>query len=274
MKLTVQNITKTYSARDKSSGTLHALKNVSFEVNAGEFCAIVGESGSGKSTLTQIITGLIPATNGKVLFDDQELACANVGRRKRIFRSVQLVLQDGKSALDPHYTIYNCIAEPLRNLCRVSREDERKRVFELIKQMELSEDILQRKPHELSGGQQKRVCIARALAVNPDILIFDEAISGLDVILRKSILDLLRKIHYESGCTMLFITHDMDVALYMASRIIVMKEGTIVEDTPYNGDQRCLTHPYSKMLAAAMSPEIGNNAEKAYYKHVNLGGRK
>ncbi|MBQ8688180.1 MAG: ABC transporter ATP-binding protein [Ruminococcus sp.] len=261
MKLTVQNISKIYTSRDKNQNKLNALNDVSFTVNSGEFCAIVGESGSGKSTLSQIITGLIPATSGKVFFNDVELACSNSKKQKELFRKVQLVLQDGKSALDPHFSIYNCIAEPIRNLCRMSRNDEKNRVSELIRQMELSEDILQRKPHELSGGQQKRVCIARALAVDPEIIIFDEAISGLDVILRKSILDLLKRIHKENGCTMLFITHDMDVALYMASRIIVMKDGRIVEDTACSGKPGCLTHPYSKMLAAAMLPEIGNNAD-------------
>lgn len=261
MKLTVENVTKTYSSRDKKQDKLNALNDVSFTVNSGEFCAIVGESGSGKSTLSQIITGLIPATSGKVFFDNNELAPSNHKKQKELFRKVQLVLQDGKSALDPHFSIYNCIAEPIRNLCRMSRNDEKRRILELIRRMELSEDILQRKPHELSGGQQKRVCIARALAVNPEIIIFDEAISGLDVILRKNILDLLKRIHQKNGCTMLFITHDMDVALYMASRIIVMKDGRIVEDTTCSGTQDCLSHPYSKMLAAAMLPEIGKNAQ-------------
>lgn len=260
MKLTIQDISKAYATRDKSATHLYALKNVSFEIDDGEFCAIVGESGSGKSTLTQIITGLIPQTSGKVFFNSQELALSNARDRHNLFKNVQLVLQDGKSALDPHFTIYKCIAEPMRNLCRMSRNDEKIRVLELIRQMELSEDILQRKPHELSGGQQKRVCIARALAVNPEIIIFDEAISGLDVILRKNILELLKRIHKKNGCTMMFITHDMDVALYMASRIIVMKDGRIVEDTTCSGTPDCLTHPYSKMLAAAMLPEIGNNA--------------
>lgn len=255
MKLAVQNISKTYVVRDKSSTKLNALKNISFEIDSGEFCAVVGESGSGKSTLTQIITGLIPATSGRVFFNDNELAVSNTKERKELYKKVQLVLQDGKSSLDPHFSIYRCIAESLRNLCRLSRDEEKRRVSQLLEQMELSEDILHRKPHELSGGQQKRVCIARALAVNPEILIFDEAISGLDVILRKNILDLLKKIHRENGCTVLFITHDMDVALYMASRIIVMKDGEIAEDTPCFGTPDCLSHPYSRLLAAAMMPK-------------------
>lgn len=255
MQLTVRNITKTYAVRDKKDTNLNALKNINFEIKNGEFCAVVGESGSGKSTLTQIITGLIPATSGKIFFYGKELVLSNNKEKKELFKKVQLVLQNGKSSLDPHFSIYRCIAEPLRNLCKLNRNEEKKRVSELLEQMELSENILSRKPHELSGGQQKRVCIARALAVNPEILIFDEAISGLDVILRKNILDLLKKIHKEKGCTMLFITHDMDVALYMASRIIVMKDGEILEDTHCNGSSDCLCHPYSKLLAAAMLPK-------------------
>lgn len=273
MKLTVQNITKTYSSRDKNQNKLNALNNVSFSVDSGEFCAIVGESGSGKSTLTQIITGLIPATSGKVFFNGNQLDFANARSRRELYKKVQLVLQDGKSGLNPQFTIYQCIAEPIRNLCKMSRSEEKRRISELISQMELSEEILTRKPHELSGGQQKRVCIARALAVNPEILIFDEAISGLDVILRKSILDLLKEIHHKSGCTMLFITHDMDVALYMASRIIVMKNGEIVEDTPCSGSPDCLAHPYSKMLAAAMLPETVNNAEMRNNTNIYSGGQ-
>lgn len=255
MKLRIENVSKVFSNRDKTSNSLHALKNINLEVGEGEFCAIVGESGSGKSTLCQIIMALVPATAGRIFFNDLELALSNQYNRKvqrELCKKVQLVLQDGKSALDPHFTIYRCITEPMRNLCKMNRQEEKKRVMELLQQMELPEDILKRKPHELSGGQQKRVCIARALAVNPQILIFDEAISGLDVILRKNILDLLKKIHREQGCTILFITHDMDVALYMASRIIVMKDGEIVEDTVCNGNPSCFSHPYSKILTEAM----------------------
>lgn len=252
MKLRIENVSKVFSNRDKTSDSLQALKNINLEVGEGEFCAIVGESGSGKSTLCQIIMALVPATEGRIFFNDLELDVSNHKVQKELYKKVQLVLQDGKSALDPHFTIYRCITEPMRNLCKMSHQEEKRRVMELLQQMELPEDILDRKPHELSGGQQKRVCIARALAVNPQILIFDEAISGLDVILRKNILDLLKKIHRDQGCTVIFITHDMDVALYMASRIIVMKDGVIVEDTECNGNPDCFSHPYSKILTEAM----------------------
>ncbi len=257
MKLSVRGVTKVFKTRDKSSKSMTALRGASFDIEEGEFCAIVGESGSGKSTLSRIIAGVIPATDGTVFFDGNEAETPQSIGRKELYKKIQLVLQDAKSALDPHFTIYKCIAEPIRNLTGASKKEERERVLKLIRRMELPEEILKRKPHELSGGQQKRVCIARALAAKPEILIFDEAISGLDVILRKSILDLLKDIHKSSGCTVLFITHDMDVALYMASRIIVMKDGEILEDTHCCGSADCLKHPYSKLLASSMMPKTG-----------------
>lgn len=256
MRLTVKNVIKTYPTREKGKKEIRALDDVSFCVENGEFCAIVGESGSGKSTLSQVITGLIPATEGTVLLDDRAISPQSRRKSKALCAKIQLVLQDGKSALDPHFTIYRCIAEPLRNLCDLTREDERRRVLELTAQMELPEDILTRKPHELSGGQQKRVCIARGLSTKPDVLIFDEAISGLDVILRKSILDLLKRIHRENGCTIIFITHDVDVALYMANHIIVMKDGKIIEDVQGINGADSLTQPYSQTLIASMMPQI------------------
>ena len=263
MKLTVSNVTKSYLTRDHSARELLALNNASFSVEAGQFLAIVGESGSGKSTLAQIVTGLIPASKGTVTLDGMEISPRSRNQNKSISARIQLVLQDGKSALDPHFTVYKCIAEPLRNLCRLSREEEKARIHELMRQMELPEALLSRKPHELSGGQQKRVCIARALASRPEVIIFDEAISGLDVILRKSILDLLKRIHKGTKCTMLFITHDIDVALYMADRIIVMKDGCIVEDAFSSGDPSCLTSAYARTLVNAMLPNADILAEKA-----------
>lgn len=261
MRLTVRNIVKRYVTREKNKPEIYALDNVSFTLNSGEFCGVVGESGSGKSTLAHIITGLIPADSGKILLDEKALS--PVVKSKELCKKIQLVLQDSKSALDPHFTIYKCIAEPIRNLCKVTREKERHRVLELIRQTELTEDILKRKPYELSGGQQKRVCIARALAAEPEIIIFDEAVSGIDVIMRKNILELLKKVHRESGCTVLFITHDIDAALYMSSRIIVMKDGKIIENVKNNGAADCLMHPYSRMLVSAMLPEKDIPAQMA-----------
>ena len=119
-------------------------------------------------------------------------------------------------------------------------------------QMELSREYLKRRPHELSGGEQKRVCIARAIAVSPKMIIFDEAVSGLDVLVRKNILDLLKRLHREQNAAYLFITHDMDVALYLADHILVMKDGSIVEQVHYEGNTEVFRHPYSRKLLASM----------------------
>ena len=130
----------------------------------------------------------------------------------------------------------------------------------LLRQMDLPLSLLRRRSHELSGGQQKRVCIARAITVSPQIVIFDEAVSGLDVIVRKSILDLLKNLQAENGYTYLFITHDIDVALYMAENIMVMKDGIIVDNVRYAGDTGCFKHPYSRLLVDSLLPETNTNA--------------
>ena len=127
--------------------------------------------------------------------------------------------------MDPRFTVYQIIAEPIRNFRKLSKKEEEREINDLLTMMELPEEIKLRKAHELSGGQQKRVCIARALAAQPDVLIFDEAVSGLDVLVRKHILDLLKRLHQERKMTCFFITHDLDVALYLADRVMVMRCG-------------------------------------------------
>ena len=165
-----------------------------------------------------------------------------------------MVLQDGKSALDPRFTVYRSIAEPIRNLLRLPKREEEALVASLMERVELAPELLKRRASELSGGQQKRVCIARALATSPRYLIFDEATGGLDVLVKEKILALIRAVHTQSGVSTLMITHDMDVALYMADRIAVMKDGEILENRRYTGDPGCLTHPYSRLLLEKMDP--------------------
>lgn len=234
---------------------IHAVNDVNLILRDRGSYALVGESGSGKSTLSQMLMGLLPPTSGDVLLDGESLFSLSGREKKQNFTRMQMVLQDGKSALDPKFTVYDSIAEPIRNLLSVSRRREREIVEELMCQMDLSSELLRRRANELSGGQQKRVCIARAISVSPQILIFDEAVSGLDVIVRKSILELLKKLQKEHGYTVLFITHDIDVALYIADRIMVMKEGKIVESIRYAGDLGCFTHPYSRLLLDSLLPE-------------------
>ena len=254
------NVHKTYTVRghNGSQNIVHAVNGVDLSLKKGELCALVGESGSGKSTLSQLLMGLIPPTSGEVLLDGKSIVPKGRRRDKNLCSKLQIVLQDGKSALDPHYTVYQSIAEPIRNLMKLSRDEEKRRVLAWMEQMELPKYFLKRRPQELSGGQQKRVCIARALAVEPSIVIFDEAVSGLDVLVRKNILDLLKQLHRRHNTTYLFITHDIDVALYLANRIFVMKAGKIVEQVQYSGVIGIFTHPYSRMLLRSMVPDTSN----------------
>ena len=254
--LEARAIYKSFPGRENKHEPVAAVQGVDVTLRRGETCALVGESGSGKSTLSKLLTGLIPPTSGDILLDGKSIVPSGRKRDYTLYTRIQLVLQDGKSALDPRLSVYESIAEPIRNLRKLPKCDEKQTIEGLLDEMALSKELLHRKPSELSGGQQKRVCIARALAVEPDYIIFDEALSGLDVIVRKSILDLLKRLHGARNTAYLFITHDMDMALYLASRILVMKDGEIVEQVSYKGKTGCFVHPYSQLLIGAMAPDI------------------
>lgn len=218
----VNNLSKEFHGQGTNNELL-AVDHVDFIIQDGSFCALVGESGSGKSTLAQLMCGLLVPSSGEVLFEGKNISLCR-GKQKQVLRSkIQLILQDGKGAMDPRFTVYQIIAEPIRNFRKLTKKEEEREINDLLAMMELPEEIKLRKAHELSGGQQKRVCIARALAAQPDVLIFDEAVSGLDVLVRKHILDLLKRLHQERKMTCFFITHDLDVALYLADRVMVMR---------------------------------------------------
>ncbi len=249
--LIAEHVTKTYGHGKQLT---FAVKDASIRLTPGELTVLVGESGSGKTTLSRMLAGIIAPTEGSVTLNGQSVAPPARKKDKQLCAQVQMVLQDGKSALDPRFSVYRSIAEPVRNLLRLSRQAERELVFSLMDRVELPAYLADRTPAELSGGQQKRVGIARALATSPDYLIFDEVTSGLDVLLKEKILSLIRELHRKSGAATLMITHDMDVALYMADRIVVMRGGEIAEDCPCTGDAACLTHPYSRLLLREMDP--------------------
>ena len=191
---------------------------MSFSLDKNEFCSLVGESGSGKTTFVRIMSGLISPDSGNVICDGENITPKLRRKNKALCAKLQLVLQNSRAALDPHFSVYDCIAEPIKNLKKCSREEENKIVRELTEQMELPLNILERRSGELSGGQQKRICIARALAADPDYIIFDEAVSGLDA------------------------------ALYTSQRIAVMKSGRILETVKYEGDTAVFKSDYSTIL--------------------------
>lgn len=257
----VNNLSKEFHEQGTSNELL-AVDHVDFTIQNGSFCALVGESGSGKSTLAQLMCGLLVPSSGEVLFEGKNISLCR-GKQKQVLRSkIQLILQDGKGAMDPRFTVYQIIAEPIRNFRKLSKKEEEREINDLLTMMELPEEIKLRKAHELSGGQQKRVCIARALAAQPDVLIFDEAVSGLDVLVRKHILDLLKRLHQERKMTCFFITHDLDVALYLADRVMVMRCGKIIEDRTFHGSTElnpisCSMCYVNNSIYADVVPEIG-----------------
>lgn len=249
--LIAEHVTKTY--RNGKSETT-AVKDASLSLIPGELTVLVGQSGCGKTTLSRILAGITPPTSGSVLLDGQSVVPPARRKNRQLNAEIQVVLQDAGSALDPHFSVYRSIAEPIRNLLHLSKAEEKARVTSLMERLRLPSALADRRPGELSGGQLKRVCIARALATAPRYLIFDEATSGLDVLVKETILDLIRELHRETGAATLMITHDMDAALYMADRIAVMLRGEIVENRPYTGDPGCLKHPWSRCLLEQMEP--------------------
>lgn len=247
--LEVKNVSKKYKGEDRL--LFDAVSDVSLSMNDHCIYALVGESGCGKSTLSQLILGLESPSSGQILLDGNPISRKEKSNRKETAKAIQLVLQDGKSALDPHFTVYQAIAEPIRNLLTLPKDKEQSRVYELLDRMGLPNEVAKKKTGELSGGQQKRIGIARALAVSPRYIVFDESISGLDVILRKSILELLKSIQEEEQCSYLFITHEIDAALYLADEIHVMQNGKLVESRRWCGNLDVFKNSYTKQLLQA-----------------------
>ena len=247
--LEVKNVSKQYKSENKL--LFDAISDVSLSMDDHRIYALVGESGCGKSTLSRLILGLESPSSGQILLDGKPISRKGKRNRKETAKAIQLVLQDGKSALDPHFTVYQAIAEPIRNLLNIPKEKERARISELLDRMGLPQKTAEKKTGELSGGQQKRVGIARALAASPRYIVFDESISGLDVILRKNILELLKRIQEEEQCSYLFITHEIDAALYLADEIHVMQNGKLIESRRWCGNLDVFKNPYTKQLLQA-----------------------
>ena len=212
-----------------SGGTVLALDSINLSVKEGTTLAVVGESGSGKTTAARLILGLDKPSKGSISVLGQEITSLNQAQMRPLRREIQVVQQDPFSQLNRRHTVMRIIEGPMLAFKVGDKESREKRVIELLEAVGLEREHLKRKPHELSGGQCQRVAIARALALDPKILILDEAVSALDVSVRAQVLNLLKKLQKERGLTYLFITHDLGVAHYMADEIVVMFRGRIVE---------------------------------------------
>jgi peptide/nickel transport system ATP-binding protein len=236
-------------------GKPRVIDDVSLEVRRGDTLAVVGESGSGKSTLARVVTGLLPRVSGDVRFNGVSLPPRLQSRTKDQLRRVQMIYQMPDVALNPQHTLLDTIGRPVAFYFNRSREEVRKRVLELLRQMDLPETFVTRRTSELSGGQKQRVSIARALAAEPDLIICDEVTSALDQLVGEEILRLLKRLQNELGVAYLFITHDLGTVKRIANKVAVMLKGKVMAagDTatvfspPY--------HPYTELLLSSV-PEM------------------
>ena len=229
-------------------GTLRALDGVSLELQRGETLGQVGESGCGKSTLGKTIVGLVKPTRGSVKLDGAEIVGANRGELRRHRARMQMIFQDPYASLNPRLPVGRIIEEPLIVHSIGNPRERRERVIALAQRVGLHADALGRHPHEFSGGQRQRVGIARALALNPELIICDEPVSALDVSVQAQVINLLADLQREHGLSYLFISHDLSVVQHIAHRVAVMYLGKIVEQSPRARLWSQPLHPYTRAL--------------------------
>jgi peptide/nickel transport system ATP-binding protein len=233
---------------------VHAVDGVSFRVRRGTAFGIVGESGSGKSTTAQAIMRLIPATSGQIVFGGGDIAELRGERLRQTRRKFQIVFQDPFSSLDPRRRAGHLVREPLDLLSIGSPSERDARVSRLLAEVGLPPQAADLFPHQFSGGQRQRLCIARAMAPEPDLIVCDEAVSALDVAIQAQILNLLKRLQRERGLTYIFISHDLGVVQHFCDDIAVMYLGKIVEQAPASMFFSAPRHPYSWSLIAAAAP--------------------
>ncbi|HEY5376643.1 MAG TPA: ABC transporter ATP-binding protein [Polyangiaceae bacterium] len=245
-----------------TEGTLvRAVDGVDFELGAGETLALVGESGCGKSSLARALVGLNPITSGGAELNGQAITGLSRGALRPFRREMQLVFQDPYASLNPRFTIAETLAEPLLLHAKATRRDVDAKVCELLAQVGLDTELRARYPHEFSGGQRQRISIARALAVEPKLLLCDEVTSALDVSIQAQILDLLRSVQQKLGLSYLFITHDLGVVRYIAHRVAVMYVGQIVELRDTESLFESPAHPYTQALLSSI-PRVSKEHAK------------
>jgi ABC-type oligopeptide transport system ATPase subunit len=234
-------------------GAVRAVDGVSFAVGRGETLGIVGETGCGKSTTARLMMRLLDATAGEIDFEGSDITRLKGAALKAVRREVQMIFQDPYSSLNPRKTIGSIIAEPFAIHGLMREQGERKaEVQRLMETVGLNPEHYNRYPHEFSGGQRQRIGVARALALNPKLLIADEPVSALDVSIQAQVLNLLRECQREMGLTLVLISHDLSVVRHMCDRVAVMREGKIVELADNEALYSRPSHPYTKELLAAV----------------------
>ena len=256
----VRNLTKEFKIRSRKFGEkpqiLHALTDVSVDIYEGETLGVIGESGCGKSTFGKCLVQLHQATHGTVEYQGENILGLKGEALKKIKRDIQMVFQDPFSSLDPRMTAGKLVEEPMIAHKIIKDKKERsKRALELLKTVGLDVQHVHRYPHEFSGGQRQRINIARALALNPKLIVCDEPVSALDVSIQAQVLNLFNQLQKEYKLTYVFISHDLSVIKHISDRIAIMYLGRIVELCDAQGIYENPLHPYTKALLSAIPPE-------------------
>jgi ABC-type oligopeptide transport system ATPase subunit len=251
----VQSLVKHFPVRggllNRVVGNVHALRGVSFQIHRGEIVGVVGESGCGKTTLGKLIVRLLDATSGSIKFDNHDITPLNHRQLMPWRPRIQMIFQDPYSSLNPRLTAAHTLREAVRFHHVVPRHETNGYVQSLLAKVGLRADMQHRYPHEFSGGQRQRINIARALAVQPDLIVADEPVSALDVSIQAQILNLLMELKEEYALTLLFISHDLRVIQYLCDRMLVMYLGHIVEELPCENVAAAALHPYTQGLLRA-----------------------
>ena len=252
--LEAKNLVKEFPVSSGSKkGVVHAVTDVDLTIYQGETLALVGESGCGKSTLGRLLLRLIDATSGQVIFEGTDIGKLKGKELREMRKQMQIIFQDPYASLNPRMNVEKIIAEPLvtHKVCG-SKEETRARVLELMQEVGIPVEFLHRYPHQFSGGQRQRIGIARALALNPKLIVCDEPVSALDVSIQSQVLNLLDDLQDQYGLTYLFISHDLSVVRHISDRVCVMFLGMICELGDTNDIYEHPIHPYTKFLLDAV----------------------
>lgn len=258
--LTLNGVKNYFPVKDgafsKSKNYVKAVNDVNLKIYKGETLGLVGESGCGKTTLGKTILQLYKATDGEIIYNfedgERDLTKLKKDEMDLARKKIQIVFQDPHSSLNPSFTIYQSLSDPLKKFGVKSKEERRKIIGDLLEAVNMRREYMDRYPHEFSGGQRQRIGIARALSINPELVICDEAVSALDVSIQAQVLNLLKDLKEKHNLTYIFITHDLSVVEYISDRIAVMYLGKIVELADAKSLYKNTLHPYTKALLSAI----------------------